>query len=568
MRSLHENDILNRDFIELQEAYGIMIKSEKNVRPNITYQDVLQKVALALVIAVVFLLPLVYDDFYFNILQAKYTFLFSSILVAAVAALAGVIVCFMINRDKKNDFVTVKKRWRDSLTIPDFCMIAFFLCAVISTLQSDYLYESFWGNEGRYTGLFLLTLYTFSFFLVSKYFVLKSWHLDVFLMVALMVCIFGITDYFKMDLLGFKVNMAPGQRSIFTSTIGNVNSYAAFAGLSLGVAMTLYAAEKKRIKSILYYISTVVILCALFMALSDNAYLALAALFAFLPLYLFKNKRGIYRYSILISTFFTTIKILAAINERFPEAVVGLDSLFTVLSEFKWINAIIIVCWVASALLWYWSCLAEKSGDEKQRTASPIIVRCWIGLLLIATVVVLFVLWDANFGGNAERYGSLQRYLVFNDDWGTHRGFIWRIAMENFNEFSPMRKLFGYGPDTFGIMTVTNNYTDMSGKYREVYDSAHNEYIQYLITIGIMGLSSYVLLLISSGTRMIKRAVKNPLVMVAFYACLAYNAQAFVNINLPIVSPVMWFMIMIGLSGCRDEEPDKLQTGDVHNEKV
>ena len=44
-------------------------------------------------------------------------------------------------------------------------------------------------------------------------------YLDAFLAVGIFVCVFGITDYFQMDILGFKVNMMDEQKAIYTSTL-------------------------------------------------------------------------------------------------------------------------------------------------------------------------------------------------------------------------------------------------------------------------------------------------------------------------------------------------------------
>ena len=42
--------------------------------------------------------------------------------------------------------------------------------------------------------------------------------------------------------------------------------------------------------------------------------------------------------------------------------------------------------------------------------------------------------------------------------------------------------------------------------------------------------------------------------MATLFAVLCYGAQALVNINLPIATPVMWTILMIGLAGCRRME--------------
>ena len=131
---------------------------------------------------------------------------------------------------------------------------------------------------------------------------------------------------------------------------------------------------------------------------------------------------------------------------------------------------------------------------------------------------------------------------------GNHRGYIWRIAIEIYGKFPFMHKLFGYGPDTFGIITVHGYYDDMISRYNEKFDSAHNEYLQYLITIGIVGLFSYLFLLVSSIIEMIKTSKREASVMSIVYAVSCYAAQAVVNIGVPIVFPVMFTLLVVGIS--------------------
>ena len=56
------------------------------------------------------------------------------------------------------------------------------------------------------------------------------------------VAVTGYTDYFRMDLLGFKsMEVGNPAADIFTSTMGNVNTYTGFLALPVGVAAALFA---------------------------------------------------------------------------------------------------------------------------------------------------------------------------------------------------------------------------------------------------------------------------------------------------------------------------------------
>lgn len=83
------------------------------------------------------------------------------------------------------------------------------------------------------------------------------------------------------------------------------------------------------------------------------------------------------------------------------------------------------------------------------------------------------------------------------------------------------------------------------------YDDTHNVYLQYLLTMGIAGMVSYVVLIFGSVVRMIKNAGKNPVPAAIGFAILAYSVQAVVNIEPPIAAPVMLTLLMTGLALCR-----------------
>ena len=171
-------------------------------------------------------------------------------------------------------------------------------------------------------------------------------------------------------------------------------------------------------------------------------------------------------------------------------------------------------------------------------------------ILIAAAVVAVFI--DANFLGHGDRYGALANFLVFDDDWGTQRGFVWRITFEDYlNKFTPWQRVFGYGPDTFGIITTTFNKMEMHYATGQIYDSAHNAYIHYFATIGPIGLAGYLVFIIGTLRVMAKNWKAQPCLLGLYGAVLTYSAQALVNIDLPIATPFMWAFAAIGVAAVR-----------------
>ena len=269
-----------------------------------------------------------------------------------------------------------------------------------------------------------------------------------------------------------------------------------------------------------------------------------------LPLYLFSNLKGFKHYILMLAVLFSEFQLIDFLTQKIPDHVMEISGLFNVVSGYGKLAYIVIALWLMVAALYVLD--IRMKNQNTGRGESNIGRYIWLAIIVIVVLLMAFVLYDVNVRGNADRYGSLSGYLLFNDDWGTHRGYIWRIGMESYQRFPLSHKIFGYGPDTFGIITKYNYYEDMVSRYGEKFESVHNEYLQYLITIGIAGLISYIGLLSASIWKMLQGAKKEPAVIAIVSALICYGAQAFVNISVPMVAPVMLTLMMIGLSAVRD----------------
>lgn len=559
---------------------------------------------------------LVYDDFYFNILQTKYKYYCVCALgMIGLFLLYGLVKLepFKLARWNKIWPPRIKKwlkgkRFRDIFNSTDVMMVLFITVALISTALSPFMYEAFWGNKGRYVGGFFLLLNTVVYFCVSKCYKVKGWHIQMFLLSGMAVCLFGISDYFAMDLLHFKVNMDPGQYDSFTSFIGNINTFTACVALVMAMSGVLFASCTHIAELVWYGICVVISFFAIITGQSDNAYLALMAFFGFLPLYLFRSRKGFLRYFLLIALFLSTMQGVAWTQEQYPEAI-RLAGLFRTLTGFEDLEKIVRYVWLLVIVLYALDLAVRKlgpqiraglvkaasqpavgaaenalqpaagttkKGSKQQTTGAPQsaastaqkgsagrlvsadtaaqkrkpawFARAWWLVIAAMVIVIAYAVYDATIAGNAERYGVLQQYVQFQDSWGTHRGYIWRIGVEDYKTFDPLQKIFGYGPDTFGIVTGINNYEEAVALYNERFDSTHNELLQIFITIGPLGLITYLGILVTFAWNAVKRNLENPYIMGAVFAVACYTVQSVVNISQPIATPVMWLLLCIAMA--------------------
>lgn len=483
--------------------------------------------------------PLVYHDYYFDMLIFKYKFYY----LITLSYIGFIIVSNTVNAFFNKSHKPILYSKFEKLTIPEISIILFMLIALISNIQSDFFYESFWGNEGRYTGLFTLTLYGISILFIIRYLQFKKWILYLFLISGILACGLGITDYFKLDILGFKVNIAPTQYNMFMSTIGNVNSYTSYVALIMAISTVMFSTEESRWRMVLYYFCMTCSFFAIIMGLSDNSYLSLLTLFGFLPLYLFGSKRGFKRYLVIITTFLSVIYLIIIINKAMPDKVLEMQGVIDHVPVAG--LRLFLIFTLCITVITYAVQYKSKNKDDNMGVVWK---YSWLAFMLIVVGITTFMLCDINILMNTDRYGLITQYLLFNDDWGTHRGFNWRIAIENYRKFSLIHKIFGYGPDTYGIMTHYFNFNEMKLKYNEMYDSAHNEYLQYFITMGPLSLISYLVFLASSIRSLICKSSENSYTIPILFAILCYSVQAFVNISVPIVTPIVFVLLASGLA--------------------
>lgn len=537
-----------RYYIVIIGVSGLLITIGK-VRNDHT--DILYKIQILVGFYTVILLalhPLFVRDYYHDISVVKYISYYLTVLIMLAGVfIYGGIILYKQFKNKNSNFAGEIKSFGRNLTIPDVAMIGLLISILITTITSDYLYESFWGNEGRFNGLFLWLIYGAAFFIISKLLDFKKWYLDIFLFAGLLICLFGITDYFHMDIFHFKVRMPDFQKKDFMSTIGNVNAFTSYVGMVLAAAMVLFCNSEKLKKKLFYYIVMVAAIFAIIIGKSDNAYLSLAVIFGLTPLYLFRNWREIKGYVFSLATFFSVIQCIAWINLKWPDKVMWLDSLFNIISKLPYLGYLIAGLWLFYIFIYFVHKHKYKSSEKSIKW----LIWAWLILIIAITGGVVFLFYDANIRGNAGRYGGIATYLVFNDTWGTYRGYIWKVALSHFKEFNLLKQLFGYGADTFGIMTSQWDLADMVEKTQLIFDSAHNEYIHYLVTIGAVGTVSYIGLLTASAVNMIRNGIKNPATMACMFAVLSYAVQAVINIAHPIVTPIMMTLLAVGLASCR-----------------
>ena len=538
------------------------------------------------------LFPLIFTDFYFNILETK----FITLCILNFGVMGGILLWRLFSAPKPAE-PEAKGSALSGLSATDWCMLAYLACATVATANaSPYIWQAFSGIEGRYTGLFYILMLTGTWFTVTRHYSFETRVITVFFCAAWIVSLLGISDFYDMNLLHFKDEMREDEYEIFTSTIGNINTYVVLIGIFTAIASSLFVLSEEGSGRILfYYLSVVVSFLAIATGSSDNGYLSLGALFAFLPLAAFRNQRALRRYVVLLATYLSVILFLLRESRLKAGKVIRIDGFFNLFRKVPALPKIALLLWALAAALYLLAAFRRKksaapaknpapaknsdpakdtapakaAAAPKDPEALPVAVRIVWGILVAgAACVLLSVLVKANRMSMQEAgaaYGNLAQYLKFSDSWGTNRGYIWRVGWEEYMALPLSKRITGSGPDTFGIYMMIHRWKEMQEKTNQIFDSAHNEYLQYLFTVGPVGLLSYLGVLATSvytafrtAVRMYRRGGERD-ILLAPYLCafafmvLCYACQAVVNINIPIATPVLWTFLMIAAAMARNE---------------
>lgn len=497
--------------------------------------------------------PLATHDKYFDILKFRFQLYWIPTLIYGILFLVLWIFYLLSDKRRNGGALTAKLKenlqWnvlKTKLTKTDICFIALIFIMTLSVLFADYQYEALWGNEGRFNGLILWLMFFIAYWLVSRFYHFRKWHLYAYLIAACLPEIWGITDFFLLDLFHFHDGTDPGYIYTFVSSVGNINTYTNMLALHLGASAAMFVLSKEKKEFLLCWIPLMISSFAIIMGISDNGLLAAAAVFAFLPFVTWTNTKTIARYFIALSSFTTSVAVTAQLTiGRATMADCDGGSVLVTLGKTQPFVMLVGLLWACTILLLF---IFRGKTAEQGNQIAKVARRIWILFVVLGVVGTLGILIDANSGNHAAIWEPYQNILVFSDSWGTGRGLNWRLAWDYFvNDARLLKKLIGYGPDTYYIITMDRFKKLMQAAGYGYFDSAHNEYIEYLTTIGILGTLAYLGML-ATGLRQMFEEPKNRFAIACGFAVLAYAVQAVVNIAIPITTPILMILLYVGIS--------------------
>lgn len=471
----------------------------------------------------------VFHDGFYDITISKHKVFFAlSILFIIMMSFLQVLKCFFMKIEKKRLTFSINK--------VDIFMVLFALSYLISTFLSNYKEFCFNGHMGRYIGLYSMLLLILIYFFISRYFKQQQSLILVFLFSVSFVQTIGILNFLGFDIFGVYRQLSDYQSNFYLSTIGNANFFAILTIFSLPIVLAFFLSAKEKQSIIIYYVFFIIDILALLSSNCDGVHVAIIVCLIISYLYSLTSYKKLLRFIVLLMTYL----ILPFIFNLIANTQSTSHYFYTISALLIRKEMLIIffcVCLVYSFL--------RKNKDFFSRKENyKLLIRFNIGILVFIFLLSLLILILVNVFGVNIPLIYFDNYFKFDSQWGTGRGSIWTLCLEAWRSQDLLHKLFGAGPETIRLLLrdVYNNDALV------IYDNAHNEYLHYLVTVGLFGLISYLgiaFYLLKNLCGFLKRDI---FVFGLFVFFISYFIQAIVNISQPSTTPILFIFIGIAVS--------------------
>ena len=483
--------------------------AKKLVKKSISTSEVLCVAYLALLGV---MLPLAVHSAYYDITLAKAVvfWVLSALLLAAFAVwrIAG-------RKDAPQPL---------PLSLPDLLFCVFALTHIASTLLFRPLSAGLLASDNRYQGIVSFAMYLGVFLVLRRHgsfaaLVRYALWLGVSAAAAL-----AVGEVFGVDLLGLRAISPAIELPRFFSTVGNITFLSALCVLFLPLFSVLAIDAESVSGGIIWSLGALLTLCCGIAVRADGFALGALAGFALIPL-LTREERLVRRVPLLWGT-----AALAALLFSFAMrrgALYPLSLLGRVLTS----PVLLLGVAAVSAVLWV---VLSRQGDREVAVFRRVyLIFFWAVFALGAGFLVL-----ANTLWRDSLPDALAAVAVFSPSWGTDRGAEWMSFWQMFRDSSLLQKLIGNGAGALADWDRAHRlFSDA------VTDSAHNEYLQYLLTGGMLGLGAYLGLLALALRTALRRP--SPTRTALALGCASYAVQAAVNIAQPFTTPL--FLALLAL---------------------
>ena len=447
--------------------------------------------------------PLYYESGYANILRAKRTAYLNITLIFLVFMLVYSVI-------ERKQLESAYKILIGGLV---FCTILI----LFPTLWTYAGQDSLLGLSGRYLGSVSIIMGLMVVLFVAIYFEWRE-YIGVLLCVGVgSVFLLQIINTFGFDILQMQQEAATNKQ-YFISTIGNINFNATFNTMLLPVCVAAYLLSRKKLSMIL--VGIVILLGGIgsVCCRSDSVYLGLGVMLLVLYFVVIHEASYIKKYLNVVIIWEAAI-IITGFMRHILKSGYPFDGISAILTESKLLPFVMLIT------------VIMRLGLREQLVRKSFFK---IGAYILGGIVLLLVageVWE-------------QLSLVMTDNWGNNRGYIWSRSIAIWKQLPVYKQIYGCGVNSVSYLYEEYLGMEMVNLYGARYIDAHNEILQVLLSLGVMGVIIYLGVFVGIlvlSLQVYRSGNKN-----ALYAMLcipAYLAQGLVNNPQIATTP----LIFIGL---------------------
>jgi hypothetical protein len=422
---------------------------------------------------------------------------------------------------------------QDRFYLTDWAIIGFAAVTLLSAILSPYnsVADVWGGYYERHDGAITQLLYVVVFFIISRWYKPRELDFRLFGISAILVALIGIFQFYGMDFFKLWPNDNPMYPEyhvnnfyniFFRSTLGNVNIVSSYVCISMLLCGFLFVRMKSKWRP-LWLAASALNFWLMELAGADSGRVGLIVIMLLAIPFVVDTRKALGKTLILVSSWIAVYTLQKLLYDMHILQTRTFGSLLPYLFAF-------VVILAAGTFLASWDDERDQDTNTKWKLGVILIVAC-----IIVGIIGVEILGrrdeESNNPGIIYEFREILHGNI-KDEFGTYRVYVWRNALSVYKD----NPIIGSGPDTFYYVFPE----EAQGHYGETYENAHNEYVQILICQGIIGLVCYLIFILGILIKSIPKAFKNPLLMAVMAAFAGYCVQAFFNLSVPIVTPLLW----------------------------
>lgn len=557
-------------------AKKLVKKDNKKQKSESLFELVIRMITGIYMVVVLCGMPLYAPDTYYSIGDHKWKYwIISTAIYVGVMALIGIgwlVDKYIVKKNKastgknaKSTKVTADNasdrneaglkgkcsqilNWLNiNLTITDKFVAGYLVVVLIGSLFSPYKDQILIGTTGWNMGLLSQLGFVLTYFIVSRTWKASNGFMKVVVVCSTLVFLFGVLMRFGNDPIGFYNGLTEEEKFNFISTLGQTSWYSSFLVLLVPIAIIFYHQARSFLGKICATVAVVIGYMSMVTQNSDSAYLALGAYMLVYLWVAFDNYSNFKKFFEVLIINLASFRFVGILQTVYADRATKLDSLSMAMSQ----SNLITIALIAVVIIYVVLVVLEKTNKAPDVTKIAFLRLVAIAFVVVAAIgAVIYVALNTS-GKLPANLASDNNYLLFNDYWGNNRGISWKSAGTTFVKENWWRKLMGTGPDTFGAsvyeycsVAIHDYFYNLTGQEYVLY-CAHNEWLNELITGGIIGLCAYLGLFVAAMVSCLKNRKKYPELVGVAMAVAAYFGHNIFCYQQVICTSVIFLLIGI-----------------------